>query len=229
MLENFFQTNHFARILALFLAIVFWLFVEGEDITQPAMEKKQFEDVSLVTMDLDEGQVVKDMPSYVDVQLEGPQNAFTGITSRDLVAFVDLKGKEPGTHQLPVRVHPPSGLEIISYSPSEVEVNVESMETRSFDLQVALLGRDPTREVTTSLYPKEVTLRGASSCLERVETVKVFADVSELNDLEQIELEETPRPLDESREPVEDLSASPSEIEVYLELESEEKEETSGE
>lgn len=223
MLENFFRSNHFARILALFLALVLWLSVEGDDITHPTPSRESFEEVSLVTLDLGDGLVVENMPSNVNVTLEGSEEAIEDITSRDLLAFVDLQGKEPGSYTLPVKVQPPSQLEVVSQSPSSVNVHVETMDSRTFALEVAMLGRDPSSEVQASLTPNEVTLQGASSTLESVETVMVYADVRRLNQKKTHEVVSSPQPLDDEREPVEGLSVSPSEIEIVLELLEEEE------
>jgi len=218
MLEKFFRSDLFVRVMAIFLAVVLWLLVEGDDITRPALVKESFDDVSLVTLDLGEGLVVENMPSEVNVTLEGPQEDLAGISSRDLLAFVDLQGKEPGDYNIPVKVHPPTNLEVVSHTPSQVEVTIDEMDARNFDLEVAMLGRDPAAEVKTTVTPSDVTLKGAASLLERVETVMVYADARRLNQTQTLKSTVVPQPLDEDREPVEQISASPSEIEIILEL-----------
>ncbi len=177
MLDKIFRSNHFARVLALFLAIMLWLFVEGGEIAQPAMVRQTFEEVPLVTLDLEEGYTVEEMPSSVEVTLEGTREALNGVGARDLVAFVDLQGKSPGTYQLPVVVQPPPQVEVVSHNPEAVEITVEELESRDFPLQVALLGRDPVREVDTQIDPEKISIQGATSVLEQVETVMVYADV----------------------------------------------------
>ena len=129
MLESFLRSQNFARLLALILAVILWLFVQGDDITRPAVTEQEFRDISLEVVAVEEGVVVKDMPSTVALTLKGSRSALARVNSRDVTAYVDLEGKGPGEHRLPVRVRSPADLDVVSLVPSRVSVIVESADS----------------------------------------------------------------------------------------------------
>jgi YbbR domain-containing protein len=64
------------------------------------------------------------LPS-VQVFLFGPLPALLELNPNDIKATIDLGGKDAGTHTLKVEVTAPSGLQVRSTSPEEVEVTLE--------------------------------------------------------------------------------------------------------
>jgi YbbR domain-containing protein len=47
------------------------------------------------------------------------------VNPNDISASVDLSGKDAGTYNIKVKVTAPSGLEVRSISPEEVEITLE--------------------------------------------------------------------------------------------------------
>ncbi|HEV8573709.1 MAG TPA: CdaR family protein [Dehalococcoidia bacterium] len=68
--------------------------------------------------------IVGSLPS-VQVFLFGPLPALLELNPNDLSARVDLGGNDAGTHKVKVEVTAPSGLEVRSISPAEVEIHLE--------------------------------------------------------------------------------------------------------
>jgi len=64
------------------------------------------------------------LPS-VQVFLFGPLPALLELNPNDITARVDLGGKDAGTHTVRVEVTAPSGLEVRSISPQEIEIRLE--------------------------------------------------------------------------------------------------------
>ncbi|HLC28816.1 MAG TPA: CdaR family protein [Dehalococcoidia bacterium] len=65
------------------------------------------------------------LPS-VQVFLSGSLPALLELNPNDITASVDLSGKDAGSHKVKVKVTAPSGLEVRSISPEEVEIILES-------------------------------------------------------------------------------------------------------
>lgn len=65
------------------------------------------------------------LPS-VQVVLRGTLPQLRGITPSDIAASVDLKDKDAGVYKLKVKVTAPTGLQVLSESPSEVQLTLEN-------------------------------------------------------------------------------------------------------
>lgn len=216
MRRKFFRSNKFAFILAVFLAIILWLIVTGNDTVPQEKVSREFREVPLQHMELDKELALMDMPSTVDVVLRGPEEDFRELDPEHLVAFVDFKNKESGSYSLPVRVYPPFDLEVIACSPSTVEVILEELDTRYYSVEVAYLGDPVPREPEVILDPSEIVLQGAASRLEEVETVIVKVDPTAVEEDTVHRNYLKPVPLDGERDTVEGIRMEPEEVEVTL-------------
>ncbi len=65
------------------------------------------------------------LPS-VQITLFGPLPDLLGLSLADIVAVVDVDGKDTGTHQVRVDVTVPEGIDVRSVSPQEIEVTIEN-------------------------------------------------------------------------------------------------------
>jgi len=68
--------------------------------------------------------IVGSLPS-VQVFLFGPLPALLELNPNDITARVELGGKDAGTHNVKIEVTAPSGLEVRSISPAEIEIKLE--------------------------------------------------------------------------------------------------------
>lgn len=178
-MEKFLRGNAFAAALALFLAVILWLFVTGDDIARTTPTRRLVQGVPLVYENLEEGHVVMEMPQTVDVVLEGLPSAFDGLSAEDLEAYVDLNGREDGSHQLRVQGKPPRGLTLISYAPEQVTVKIEQVLSGEFPVELEMVGSPPPGWELESyrLRPEKIRLEAPRSIFERVMRVLVRVDL----------------------------------------------------
>jgi YbbR domain-containing protein len=67
--------------------------------------------------------VADDLPT-VEVTLKGALPDLLELTSSDVVAFVDLTGKDAGTHNVKVEIALPDGVETTAKTAQPSEVNI---------------------------------------------------------------------------------------------------------
>lgn len=124
--REFFVTNRWQKLFALFLAILIWLAVHsGVTLgpkTPPGHGHQEFAEVPLLVLtpaaDLGRYRL---QPEHVRVLLRGDPSVLKGVSSGAIEAFVSLaEGSPMGTR--PIHVYPPAGTELISVMPDEVLV-----------------------------------------------------------------------------------------------------------
>lgn len=124
MFSRFVKSKQFVIVLSLLLALGLWLFVVGDTIFQTAPKRKVIEGISLVHINLDEKYRITEFSGNVTVVLEGLPDELRDINANDLIAFVDLRDKEPGEHTPDIKVNPPEGLKVVSYLPMTARVTI---------------------------------------------------------------------------------------------------------
>ena len=124
MFTRFVKSKHFVIILSLLMALGLWLFVVGESIFQTAPKRKVIEGINLVHINLDDRYRIIEFSGNVTVVLEGMPEELIEVSANDLIAFVDLKNKEPGQHTPDIIVNPPEGLQVVSYLPTTARVTI---------------------------------------------------------------------------------------------------------
>ncbi len=216
MWEKFFRSNKFALAIAIFLAIILWLFVSGNDVSGPEAEVREF-DVSLAPRALEDRLEVAEMPSKVRLELEGSKEDLRYIEPDMLYAYVDLENREePGTFKLPVELDLPENLDLVSCSHSKVEVVLDEVVSRSLEVEVAYLGERWDEELEVKIDPRQVTLEGAESRVDKVDKVIIKVDMDRIEEFMGEELYLKPRPLDENKNIMEDLLLTPGVVEARL-------------
>ncbi len=126
MFSRFLKSNQIILFLSLLMAISLWLFVAGDTIFQSVPKRKTIEGIPLVHINLDERYRITEFSGKVTVVLEGLPQELQNIGSSHIVAFVDLKGKEPGEHNPDIIVNPPEGLKVVSYLPLAAKVTIST-------------------------------------------------------------------------------------------------------
>lgn len=125
MLRRLFVRDVGLKLLALALAVVFWIQVAG----QPVVERGI--DVPLGFENVPERLYVgSDMPDTVRVRVRGAANIVSGLQPGDVVAAIDLAGERPGRRRLfdmfAGRVRVPFGVEVTQVFPATITVSLES-------------------------------------------------------------------------------------------------------
>ncbi len=218
-MEKILSSNNFARIIAIFLAIILWLIVTGEQITQTTPSRQPWQDVPLQVENLNPDYVVTEIPSTVDVTLEGLPEDFVDLTVQDIDVYVDLAGLGAGNHLLQVQARLPSGLTMVLVEPEQVRVSIESFYTEFFEVEVNLIGSpaEGWELVEYTVIPEEVLIGAPESIFEKVDRVVVIIDKTGMRLLESVEL--SPVAYDEDGNRVDDILIDPSLITVRFEFE----------
>lgn len=218
-----FLRNHLNLLIAVFLAILLWLFVTGDDITRATMVRKIIQEVPLSYENLDAGLTISKMPQTVDITVEGLPDAFDELEESELEAYLDLTGVKSGVHQVRVRGKAPQGLSLVSLAPQQVEVHIEKLKSRHFPVEVHFRGQ-PARGFVRQQYicrPAQVKLEAVSAQLNKVARVVVSVDLSDQKDYLEVEL--TPQLLDESDKEITGMVISPPKVTVAVQIEAKEK------
>jgi len=216
LLEN----KNFLRILALFLAVILWLFVAGDRQEVLGSEIRiAYSGIPLTWRNLGEDLEVMEIDESVTLSLQAPQQVFDGLTPADLEAYVDLEGKGEGRHEVRVKAFAPPGLNIVSIEPSTASVQIEEMVVRQMSVEGITSGDPPDGKVVSSIdfQPEEVFVRGSQQKVEEVE--KVIFEVFLENMQDELITTSQLTALDRRGSPVENINILPgSEVRVQIEI-----------
>lgn len=217
-MDKFLSRFNLNLLLAAFLAVILWLFVTGDDITRSTAVRKIIQEVPLSYENLDPGLTVVKMPQTVDMTLEGLPGTFDELSESELEAYLDLTEVEAGTHQVQVRGKAPRGLILISVAPRQVEVSIETIQAKTYPVEVQFLGRPAAGWVRQkhSCHPVQLELEAVPALLEKVARVVVYVDLSEQSD--RFETEVMPLLLDGDGEEIGGVTVSPPKVTVMVHL-----------
>jgi YbbR domain-containing protein len=203
-------------ILALALAVVVW--ISAVTAANPNVEHTR--SVPLEIVGLDPDMLVVDFPpSQVRVTLEAPASVMDSMNASESAvrAIVDVAGLEPGPHDLEVQVvinESYRPVRIISVVPGIVSVEVEPLLTRTFPVQLEVIGELAVgyQKGIARYTPTSVTVSGAASFVSQVAEVKASLDIS--GAIETIERDVPLVALDQKDEPVTGVTIDPTEVSV---------------
>lgn len=218
-MERFLRSNNFARLIAVFLALILWLFVTGDKITRTTPSLKVWQDIPLRFENLSQDYIVTDIPATIDITLEGLPESFEDLTMQEIDAFVDLSGKEPGNHLVRVQVSPPRGLTLILVEPEQIRATIEAYSSADFEVQVDLIGEPATgwSLVTYTIVPETVLIGAPESIFVNIDKILLLIDITGMRLMESVEL--SPVAYNEDGERINGLVIDPNLITVRLEFE----------
>ena len=218
-MERFLRSNIFARLIAIFLALILWLFVTGDKITRTTPSLKVWQDIPLRIENLDQDFIVTDIPATIDITLEGLTESFEDLTMQEIDAFVDLSGKEPGNHLVRVQVIPPRGLTLNLIEPEQVRATIEAYSSADFDVQVDLIGEPASgwQLVEYTVDPETVLIGAPESIFVNIDKILLLIDITGMRLMESVGLKPVAYNVDGER--INGLVIDPSLITVRLEFE----------
>ena len=124
------------------------------------------------------------LPSSVSVTLRAPTSIWTSLTQEKapVRAIVDLSGLGEGQHTVPIQIE--VGIkpaEVVSYNPRSVDIELESLATAQFDINVvnttnAAIGYQAG---TPELSQTSATVSGAASLVSSVAEVRAALDLQQ--------------------------------------------------
>lgn len=172
VLRNAVRENLSLKILAVALAVVAWLLVQG----RPTAE--QYATIRLDYIWPDDLVLDGEPVNQVLVKAVGPRSQLREIDRRDLRYQIDLGDARPGETTLNLMGEPvtdfPAGLEITTISPSSLTFSFDERVTRALPVAVTTQGEVAfgfeVREIV--IEPSVVTLSGAQPDMESLVEIK---------------------------------------------------------
>ena len=206
--------NLTAKILALILAAVLWLYVMNEQ--NPPLESSFT--IPVQVRNSQAGLVVADIPPTVRVKLRGPRSIIAGVTTKDIVCDVDLKGLSEGKHNINIITYVPPGLELMEVNPDKAQIRIDATISRTLPVEVRLTGTTPpgSKVAKTTITPEQVRLTGPRPIVNSVEKVIISVDMTEKT--ASFQTVTTVIPLNLAGKEVDGLAAAPDKVTAALEV-----------
>lgn len=218
-MEKFLRSNNFAKVLSIFLALILWLFVTGDKITRTTPALKVWQDVPIRVENLNQDYVITEMSTSVDITLEGLPEAFEDLPIQEIDAFVDLSGKEPGTHLVRVQGSPPRGLSLVLIEPEQVRIVIEEYFSNDFTVEIDFIGEpaEGWELISYTVLPETVLVGAPEQIFGKVDQVRMLIDLSAMRLFESVEM--APLAYDQEGIPVIGVAIEPNLVTVRLEFE----------
>jgi YbbR domain-containing protein len=210
--------NLSALALALVLAIAVWL--SAVTSADPDEVRAFPRSISLEIVGQDPALViVGTLPENVNLTLRAPRSVWDKLSASDnpVRAVADFSGMSAGEHEIPVQIQVRIGpAQVVSVSPQSVHVNLQPLATKTFPIELAILGEvaigfetgDPIMDVT------QITLSGPVPLITQVKRVQ--ADVSIAGIRQDVQVSAPLRILDANGANVTGLSLTPENVRVHL-------------
>ena len=124
-------------------------------------------------------QIMGDVPSTVTVVLRAPATVWTQLNNdpQTVTAKIDLSNLGPGTHTVPVQVQiTPHLVLLVSQNPQQVTVNLDSIVSQAFPVDLVVTGNPPVGYQAQSpiVNPAVVKVTGAESLVSQVKQARIY-------------------------------------------------------
>ena len=211
-------TNLRTFLWALAMALAVW--VAAVTSADPDEVRQYPDPIPVEVIGQDPGLVITgDVPKQVELTLRAPRSVWQRLLSEgdDIRAILDLSGLSSGEHMLDIQVQISiNPVRIISKTPETATVTLEPLASQTFPVNLNI-GGEPAIGYQAGdpvLDPKEITVSGPQSLVERVKQVRASINLSDVR--ESIEQTVTLQPLDENGQIVTGLGLNPNEVSVML-------------
>jgi YbbR domain-containing protein len=155
----------------------------------------------------------------LELTLRAPRSVWEKLTADEnaVRALVDLSGLGAGRYRLDIQVQVAARpVRIISLSPEQIDLGLETLVARSWPVTLALTGEPAVGYLAGSpaLEPAEVLLSGPQSLAARVAGIGAALNLTGLR--QNVETTLTLQPLDSEGAPISGLTLNPESIQVNL-------------
>lgn len=173
------KENLLARIISIIAACALWVYVMTDQ--NPIVERSI--DVRLQETNLPETMMVFNIPDRVLVKVRGTRTKLMDGLGNNISATIDLSNVTEGQQNVPVIVTTNVG-EVIDVTPREIAVYADTVSEKNVPVEpriVGIMSSDMTLGNCT-IKPAQVTIRGATHRIARVNKVVAPIDVTEDGD-----------------------------------------------
>ena len=135
-LRSLVQHNLLAKIAALIVAIVLWLYVMNDQ--NPSMEASYT--VPVVMEHVPDGYQMHAADDTVTLRVRGARSSFVTADNSDFHARVNLSDFTEGDRLYAVETSIPYGFELVSVSPDRIDVTLDRIVQRVFSVLLTVNG-----------------------------------------------------------------------------------------
>ena len=171
------KENLFARIICLLVACGLWVYVMTDQ--NPIVERSV--EVRLQQTNLPQNMMVFNAPDKILVKVRGSRTQVSADNlDSQISASVNLKNVTEGQQNLPITVTFQGG-EVVSVTPKEISVYVDTVSEKKVPVTTRIVGAVSSDMTigSSTITPAEVTLRGATHRIDKVNKVVAPIDVTD--------------------------------------------------
>jgi YbbR domain-containing protein len=175
-LQNIFQRNLVAKIIALLAAVILWSYVMNDQ--NPATDSTFT--VQLTALNAPDGYKISYDNEKIKLKVKAPRSLFINLNEKDFKAYVDLKGLDAGTHQVDVKTSLPQGMELVEADPEQVMVTLDRIVSRKIKTEFIVSGAAGPDATVAHVKPdvEYVTIEGPESAVQTVSRVIGYVGLS---------------------------------------------------
>ena len=165
-----------ARIICLLVACGLWVYVMTDQ--NPIMVRNV--EVRLQQMNLPNHMMAFNVPDKVVVKVRGTRTKVSDNLENKIVATLNMKTATEGQQTIPVKVSFANG-DVVQVIPSEVSVYVDTVSEKKVPVVTRIVGAI-SNDMTIGhsvITPAQVTLRGATHRIDKVNKVVAPIDVTD--------------------------------------------------
>lgn len=202
-IKKVFTNNLGLKILAITLSILLWLyvyFVYGAKINKTAS-------IQVQVVNIPQNLAVSLSDNYINVEFTAPARIVEKV-EKNIRIVMDLSNIGPGTFKRKIEVDSPKEVEIISVTPSEIEVTVERIITKEFPIRGVTKGKVAIGNILGSpkITPNIITVQGVESVVNSIKEAIVEINIdgasSDIYGSSEVKI------INKASEPIEDLIIS---------------------
>lgn len=175
-MHEMFKRNLGYKVFSLILAILFWLWVTSQGSSQ-TLDGNPTLTIPLVTRNLPANSIIMTKLPSVRVSLQGVNPS---VNVKDLFAYVDLTGSQPGEQDYEIKMDPIPNVKILEITPNRLSLQLDTIQEKMIPVQLNLTGVPAEgKEVGEAiLKPNVVNVRGPGTLLASVDKVLVEVNVA---------------------------------------------------
>lgn len=171
------KENILARIICLLIACAMWVYVMTDQ--NPIVERSV--EVHLQQNNLPNNMMVFNAPEKILVRVRGSRTqVMADNLDKQISASINLKNITEGQQSLPITVTYAGG-EVVTVTPKEVSIYVDTVSEKKVPVTTRIVGAVSSDMTIGSsvITPPEVTLRGATHRIDKVNKVVAPIDVTD--------------------------------------------------
>lgn len=203
-------------LISLLLSFSFWLFVTvGE-----GPESERVFNVNVSYRNMGEGLTILEPLDKVEIKIRGSKQRISTIKENSIIAYIDLKDLDVGTHNLEIKVEAPSFLRVVEIYPSRMSVYLDKIVKVEKNVRVDFIGSLKTGLIIEEpeISPNKISIEGPSKKIETIRDVSTTIDLSTINS--NITLTSIPKIKDGLGNEISGLSFNPSMITITIRVKS---------